>query len=251
MAFTVKAVSGLAGISIRTLHHYDEIGLLKPTQKSASGYRLYTEWDLERLQQILFFRELGFSLREIAAIIDRPGFDRRQALLAHRQLLAERQERLRRLIRSVDRTLEAMERSIPMDEREMFDGFDQAKYEEEARQRWGRTRAFEESVERTKKYTKAEWAAIQQESEQIEQGLAALMDRDPADPEVQEWIRRHHQQLNDRFYTCPPEMYRGLGDLYVQDERFTAHYDKLKPGLARFMQAAMHAYCDRPAPTPR
>lgn len=216
----------------------------QPAQKTEAGYRLYTADDLARLQQILFFRELGFSLREIKDIIDRPGFDRRQALLDHRHLLLVRQERLGRLIRSVDRTLAAMERGTEMDAKEMFDGFDPAEYEEEARQRWGHTEAYRESMERTKRYTKEDWAAIQRESAQIEQGLANLTDREPADPEVQELIRRHYQQINDRFYTCPLEMYRGLGDMYVQDERFTAHYDRVKPGLARFVQAAIHAFCD-------
>jgi DNA-binding transcriptional MerR regulator len=245
MAYTVKAVADLAGISVRTLHHYDEIGLLKPEQVSASGYRLYTETDLERLQQVLFFKELGFGLQEIRSIIDSPGFDRRRALLEHKQLLLERRERIGRLIQSVDRTLEAMERGATMAEKDLFDGFDQSQYEEEARQRWGHTEAYRESTRRAKSYTKADWDAIKQESEQINQGLAALVGRDPADPEVQEWIRRHHQQINDRFYTCSTEIYRGLADMYVQDERFTATYEKIRPGMAQFMRAAMHVYCDR------
>lgn len=245
MAYTVKKVSEVAAVSIRTLHHYDEIGLLKPARKTASGYRLYTEEDLERLQQVLFFRELGFGLSEIKDIIDSPGFNRRQALLRHRQLLLERQERLARLIRSVNRTLEAMERGIQMEAKEMFDGFDQSQYEEEVRQRWGNTKAYEESAQRTKTYTKEDWDAIQKETAEITEGIASLMDRGPSDPEVQKWIRRHHQQINERFYTCPSEMYRGLGDTYVEDSRFAANYDKVKPGLAEFMRAAMHAYCDR------
>lgn len=245
MAYTVKRVAELAGISIRTLHHYDEIGLLKPAQATASGYRLYTEQDLERLQQVLFFRELGFSLHEIKQIIDSPGFDRRQALLEHKQLLLERQERLGRLVESIDRTLAAMERGIQMDEKAMFDGFDQSQYEEEARQRWGHSKEYQESAQRTKKYTKEDWAAIQAESSEIAHAIASLMDRQPSDPEVQAWIRRHHQQINDRFYTCSTEVYRGLGDLYVADERFTAYYEKIRPGMAQFMQAAMHSYCDK------
>ncbi len=245
VAYTVKVVAELAGVSIRTLHHYDEIGLLKPAQVTATGYRLYSPQDLERLQQVMFFRELGFGLHEIKAIIDRPGFDRRQALLEHKQLLLERQERLSRLIQSVDQTLDAMERGIQMDEKDLFNGFDHSQYEEEARQRWGHSREFQQSVERTKKYTKEDWAAIQAEGGEIQQGIAARMDRDPADPEVQEWIGRHHQHINDRFYTCSTEVYRGLGDLYVGDERFTAYYEKVNPGMAQFMRAAMHAYCDR------
>ena len=242
MAYTVKAVADIAGISVRTLHHYDAIGLLKPAQKSAAGYRLYTEGDLERLQQVLFFRELGFGLGEIGAIITRPGFDRRQALLDHRQLLLERQARLGRLIHSVDQTLSAMERGTEMDAKDMFDGFDPTQYEEEARQRWGHTDAYQESARRTQKYTKEDWAAIQAESREIEQGVAALMDRSPADPDVQALIHRHYRQINDRFYTCPPQMYRGLSEMWLQDSRFTERFDQTKPGLAQFMHDAVAAY---------
>lgn len=247
MAHTVKAVADLAGISVRTLHHFDQIGLLKPIESTPAGYRLYTERDLERLQQVLFFRELGLGLREIKAIIDSPGFDRRQALLSHKQLLLERRDRLTRLIAAVDQTIKAMERGIHMDEKVMFDGFDQTKYEEEARQRWGQTEAYKESLKRTQRYTKEDWAAIQRESGQIEQGIAALMDRSPSDPAVQAYISRHYNQINDRFYACPLEMYRGLGDMYVQDDRFAAHFEAIKPGMARFMQAAINAYCDEAA----
>lgn len=134
-----------------------------------------------------------------------------------------------------------------MDEKAMFDGFDQTRYEEEARQRWGQTEAYKESKKRTRKYTKEDWAAVQRESGQIEQGIAALMDRSPSDPEAQAYIARHHKQINDRFYSCPLEMYRGLGDMYVQDERFAAHFEAIKPGMARFMQAAINAYCDEAA----
>lgn len=245
MAHTVKAVADLAGVSVRTLHHYDEIGLLKPGQVSASGYRLYDEADLERLQQVLFFKELGFGLSEIKAIIDSPGFDRRQALLEHRRLLEERRERINRLIGSVDRTLEAMERGTRMDEKQLFEGFDQSQYEEEARQRWGHTDAYKESQRRVKGYTKADWAAIQQESGEIYQGLAALMDRDPGDPEVQALVARHHRQINDRFYTCGPEIYRGLAEMYVADERFTAFYEQIRPGMAQFLSRAMLIYAEQ------
>lgn len=245
MAHTVKAVADLAGISIRTLHHYDEIGLLKPAELSAAGYRLYSQQDLERLQQVLFFRELGLSLHEIQAILDSPGFDRKQALLDHRKLLQERQRRLERLIRSVDQTLEAMKRGTTMDEKAMFDGFDPSQYEEEARQRWGHSKEFQQSVERTKRYTKGDWEGIQQEIGQISQGIAALMERSPEDPEVQGWVGKWHQVINDRFYACSSEVFRGLADLYVQDERFTAVFEKTRPGMAEFMRQAMHAYCDK------
>ena len=243
MAYTVKAVADIAGVSVRTLHHYDEIGLLKPAAHSAARYRLYGDTDLARLQQVLFFKELGFDLKEIKRILSDPHFDRARALAEHRKLLLERQERIRRLIRSVDRTLAAMKKGDQM-KADMFDGFDAAKYEDEARQRWGKSKEFEESIRRTKAYTKQDWDAIKQEGGEITQNLANLMDRNPADPEVQQWIARHHRQINDRFYQCSAEVYRGLGDMYVSDPRFTAVYDNVKPGLAEFMQRAMHVYAD-------
>ncbi|MFO7172256.1 MAG: MerR family transcriptional regulator [Bacillota bacterium] len=245
MAYTVKAVAEMAGVSVRTLHYYDEIGLLRPAKVTAAGYRLYTDADLERLQQVLFFRELGLSLREIRAILDRPDFDRREALRRHRGVLVQQQERIRRLIQTIDRTLAAMEGGEPVAGKDLFDGFDPSQYEEEARRRWGHTREYQESTERTRRYTQADWEVIKAEGKEILEGLAALLDRDPADPEVQNWIRRHHQHINSRFYTCSPEVYRGLADLYVTDERFTAFWERIRPGMAQFMRAAMHAYCDR------
>lgn len=250
MALTVKAVAELAGISVRTLHHYDEIGLLKPAGQSAAGYRLYSREDLERLQQILFFRELEFSLKEIAAILGSPGFDRRQALLAHREALLQRKARIERLIATVDRTLTAMEREdAPMDTREemkeLFDGFDPGEYEEEARQRWGGSREFQESAERTRRYTRQDWQRIAAEAGEIYGSIARLMDRDPGDPAVQEWVGRWHKHISQWYYDCSLEVFRGLGEMYVQDERFTRNIDKTKPGLARFLRDAMQIYCDR------
>ncbi len=250
MAYTVKAVAQLAGVTVRTLHHYDQIGLLRPTSVSRAGYRLYTTADLERLQQVLFFRELGFGLEEIKRIVNSPDFDRRRALLSHRKMLLEKQKRLARLIESVDRTIEAIERSEELDEKEMFEGFeglDRKQLEEwraEARQRWGADRV-DESWRRASRFTKEDWEEIKRESQEINEGLAARTGRDPSDPEVQALIERHFRQIDERFYTVTPEIYRGLGDLYVNDPRFAANYERVKPGLARFMKEAMHVYADR------
>ena len=126
----------------------------------------------------------------------------------------------------------------------MFDGFDAAQYEEEARQRWGHTDAFAESQRRWKGYTPADLAEIQQESQAIIDGLVAVSDRDPADADVQALVARYHRQINERFYECPTSVYRRLADAYVDDPRFTAFYDRFKPGLARFVRDAIHAYCD-------
>lgn len=248
MAYTVKAVSDMAGISIRTLHYYDQIGLLHPAEISPAGYRLYADADLVRLQQILFFRELGFGLSEIRQILDSPDFDPCRALQEHRRALLEQQRRLERLINTVDRTLERLERKEKMmteEMKELFDGFDPSKYGEETRQRWGGSPEFAESQKRTGTYTRADWKAIQQEAAEIYQNLAARMAQQPGAPEVQTWIGRWHQHITKWFYPCSPEVFRGLGDLYVQDERFTQNIDKTRPGLAAFMKEAMAIYADR------
>jgi DNA-binding transcriptional MerR regulator len=213
-----------------------------------NGYRLYQEGDLARLQQVLFFRELEFPLEDIRRIMSSPAFDQREALIAHRRLLREKRARLDRLIASVERTIESMERGERMNDENMFEGFDDAKikeYTEEARQRWGGTDAFEESVRRTKRYGKSDWEDIGSKSGEINNAMVALMGRDPADPEVQQTIGRWFKLIDERFYTVTPEIFRGLGDAYVQDARFTASYDQYKPGLAAFMREAMHVYADR------
>ncbi|SRR5579875_3503639 len=244
MTYTVKFVAEASGVSIRTLHYYDEIGLLKPAQISASSYRLYSDADLQRLQQILFFRELGFSLQQIKDILDAPDFDRREALLQHKQELLMRQQRIARLIQTVDRELEREERAMAVDKQEMFDGFDPEQYEEEGRNLWGNSPTWSESRQRTRKYTREDWQTIRAEGKMISEAIAARMDRAPDDPEVQEWIQRYHQHINDRFYTCTAQIFRGLADCYVQDERFTASWEAIKPGMAHFMSEAMIVYCN-------
>jgi MerR family transcriptional regulator, multidrug-efflux activator len=247
LVYTVKRVADLAGLSVRALHHYDEIGVLRPTSVSPAGYRLYADADLERLQQVLFFREIGFGLREIRDMIDSPTFDRRRALDEHRNLLREKRRQLDALIASVERTIEAVDHGTKLEGKAMFEGFDEKQmeqYREEARGRWGKEKV-DESWRRAAKYSKADWSLISAETEAIESGIAARTDRDPTDPEVQSLVDRWFRLINDRYYDCSAEIFRGLGDLYVQDERFMVHYEKRKAGLAAFMRAAMHVYCDR------
>ncbi len=245
MGYTVKAVAELAGVSIRALHHYDAIGLVRPGERTQAGYRVYSRGDLERLQQVLFFKELGFGLGEIKAILERPDFDRRQALRDHRELLKHRRDRIERLIRAVERTIESMEEGTMLDETAWFDGFDPGPYEEEARQRWGHTAAYEESRVRTASYTQADWEAVAAEQSGILGGIAAVADRRPDDPEVLLAVGRMHSFISERFYACSLEMFRGLGDLAVSDPRFTETFEKLRPGLAAFYAAAVQAYCDQ------
>jgi DNA-binding transcriptional MerR regulator len=252
MPYKVKEVAALAGVSVRTLHHYDQIELLKPESVTPAGYRLYTDANLERLQQILFFKELGFDLQEIKRILDQPGFDRKGALQSHKQLLLEKKKRLEAIIRTVEKTIESLEGGTKMSKEEMFEGFDmaeierhQAQYAEEAKQKYGHTDAYRESERRTSRYTEEDWARIQKKSEAIYRKIIAAMDRGPADPQVQEAVAEWRQHITDSFYDCTPEIFRGLGDLYAADERFKKNIDKHQEGLAAFAREAIHIYCDR------
>ncbi len=249
--YRVREVADLAGVTVRTLHHYDQIGLLKPESVNEAGYRLYSDEDLARLQQILFFKELGFGLRQTKAIIDSPGYDRVQALKAHREILLKQRDRLNRLVATLEKTVESIERGTEMSKKEMFGAFDmseiekhQRKYAKEVEEKYGASAADQESKRRAAAYGPDDWARIMGRGNEIFGRVADLMDRSPSDPEVQQAVADWRQHLTESFYTCTPEILRGLGDLYVSDSRFTANIDKIKPGLAQFFSEAIVIYCD-------
>lgn len=255
MAHTVSQVAALAGVSVRTLHHYDEIGLLRPSGRSGAGYRLYSDADLERLQQVLFFRALEFPLQEICRILGDPEFDLGASLRMQRQLLSERSVKLQALLHAVDAALARLESEEPMTNEEikqMFDGFDPAEHEAEAEQRWGHTDAFQESKRRTARYTKTDWQAIKDEAAAIFARLAALMGAGapPDGAEAMDAAEAHRQHIDRWFYPCPSPLHRGLGQLYVDDPRFTANIDKTSPGLAVYAARAFAANADRAGRTP-
>ena len=240
----VGRVARLAGVSVRTLRHYDALGLVRPAQRSDAGYRLYSDADLERLQQVLFYRELGFRLGDIRRIMEDPAFDRRAALRAQGELLRRKGRRIHDLIAAVEAALEADERGTSMGEKEMFEvfgDFDPEDYREEAEARFD-PRLVKESARRTARYGKDDWLAIRREQEAIRDGLGALVGRDPADPEVQALVARQWRLIDERFYPVTAEIFAGLGEMYVQDPRFAAQYDKVRPGLAAFMRDAMRVY---------
>jgi DNA-binding transcriptional MerR regulator len=234
----------MAGVTVRTLHHYDHVGLLTPSTRTTAGYRLYGKADLLRLQQILFFRELDFPLEQIAAILDDPGFDQVRALESHRRLLQEQVARLQRLLTTVDKTIAGLtEGTMGLTDDELYEGFskEQAeRYRREAREQYG-TAVVEESERRAKQMSKAEWNAVKDEGEDVTRGLAALADRDPGEPEVQALIARHYAWVKT-FWTPDAAAYAGLGQLYTDNPEFRANYDKHRPGMADFMRAAMEYY---------
>ncbi len=247
--YTVGEVGRLAGVSVRTLHHYDEIGLVPPSEHSDAGYRLYTHQDLEQLQQVLFYKELGFGLDEIAKLMA-GQHDRMDALTQQRELIAERMIRLETMLELIDKTLASIEGGIPMTKEEMFEvfgDFDPSEYEDEVRERWGDTDAYRESTRRTKSYSKQDWQRFKNESDEINNQIASLMDEGvaPDDPRAMDAVERHRLQIDEWFYPCSRQMHAGLGRMYVADPRFTATYEKIRPGMAQYMCDAIAANAER------
>ncbi|WP_100402799.1 MerR family transcriptional regulator [Bacillus sp. FJAT-42315] len=240
----VKEVSDLVGISVRTLHHYDEIGLLVPDEVTEAGYRLYSNDNLETLQQILFFRELDFPLKKIKEVINSPSFDREEALQLHRKMLLEKRQRIDRMLGTIDQTIQHMKGEINMSNKEKFAGFDFSHnpYEQEARERWG-DQAVDESNKKIGNITKDEQKEMSKEWDVIYKKLAALRHHSPASQEAQEVIKEWYNFLN-KMGNYSLEAFKGLGQMYVDDERFTKNIDQYGEGLARFMRDAMAVYAD-------
>jgi DNA-binding transcriptional MerR regulator len=245
-AYTVSQLAKMAGVSVRTLHHYDHLGLLKPSARTEAGYRLYGRQDLLRLQQILFYKELDLPLAEIREILADPEFDQVEALRNHRQLLEGRAERLNRLLRTIDKTIRRItEDNMELTDEELYEGFtkEQAeRYQREAREMYDPA-LVAESERRIRKMSKEQWNAVKQEGDEVTRGIAALADRAPGDPEMQALIARHHAWI-EHFYPCSAGVYRGLAQGYTEHPDFRAFYDKYRLGLADFMRAAMEHYAD-------
>ena len=255
----VSEVARIAKVSVRTLHHYDEIGLLAPGRRSAAGYRLYGRAELERLQQILIYRELGFPLDAIARLLDEPALGRARALRAQRELLGEKKTRTEAMIRSVDRAIATLEGTVEMSTEEMFEGFEDLahapqhlrehhrEHAEEAHRRWGDTSAYAASMKRVKAMGREDWAELERRNEANEARMAELL-ASGADPEGDpamagaEAMRLH---IDRWFYPCAHGMHAGLADMYDADPRFRAHYEDRAEGLAAFVAAAIRANARR------
>lgn len=244
MRYTVKQLADLAGVTNRTLRYYDQIGLLHPTSYGENGYRYYGQEAILRLQQILFYRELGLSLEQIKTILSQPDFDLLQSLEGHRRALLERVEQLACLIETVDKTILHLRGEITMSDLEFYKGFDEEQQKrrlKQARQRYG-----DEAMQRTKDwnaYTPEQKNAILGEGHAINMAIVANMDKGFDSPEVQYWIGRWHNAINTYFYDCSLEIFEALGHGYNQDPEFRAFYENIQPGLAAFMEQAMTNYC--------
>lgn len=246
---TVGEVAERFGITVRTLHHYDAVGVLTPSRRTASGYRLYTSADLTRLAQVIVYRRLEMSLDEIASLLDEG--DEVSHLVRQRERVMARLDEMKDLVEAIDQALEKAMTNTPMtddDMRELFgDGFDD--YQAEAEQKWGETPEWKESQRRAKSYGKDDWVRIKAEGEAVEKALSdAFRAGLPPDSEqAMAAAEQHRVHVNRWFYDCPPDFHRRLGDMYVSDPRYVATYDESfgLPGLAAYCRAAIHANADR------
>ncbi len=259
MSYSVHQLARLASVSVRTLHFYDETGLLKPTKVKSNGYRIYEEKELLRLQQILFFRELDFSLAEIKKIIDAPGFDILNALKDQKKLIEMKRGRIDELLKTITKTIKHMEndsqkiikksmtKNMAMKDEEVFEGFNDDKmeqYKKEAKERWGNTDAYKQSMERTKNWTKADYARIKTEQDGLMKEFVVHMDTGVKSPEIQKLVARHRAGIA-QFYDLSNEMYRNLANMYVADDRFGAFYRMYHKDLAEFLRDAINYHCDQ------
>jgi DNA-binding transcriptional MerR regulator len=243
---TVGDVSHLAGVTVRTLRHYDEIGLLRPSGRTEAGYRLYAQEDLARLQEIIVWRQLGFSLAEIQQLLDDREHDRGDALRTQRELVEFELHRLGATARALDEALAAYDQGTEPEETSMFKDFDPTQYEDEARERWGHTDAYRESARRTAKYGPPEWAQIRAEADGVVAQFAALMhEGEGAEGELAQAVaERHRQHISRWFYPVSTGMHRKLAEMYIADPRFTASYEQAAPGLAAYVRDAILANAD-------
>lgn len=238
---TVNEVSKLSGISVRTLHYYDQIGLLHPDQVSEAGYRLYGQASLERLQQILLFRQLEFPLKEIKDIIDSPDFNKEEALDQQIQMLRLQQEHLSGLI---NLALEIKKNGVNKMDFKPFDTSKLDEYAKEAKERWGDSAAYQESARKTKNYTKEDWNMANEQMTSVFAEFGKLKELPPESPDAQMTVKKLQDLIGQFYYACDKEVLAGLGQMYTADQRFKDNIDKMGGnGTAEFAARAIACYC--------
>ncbi len=250
--YTVGELARMSHVSVRTLHHYDSIGLLTPGGRTAAGYRLYSDGDLRRLRQILFYRELEFGLGEIAGMLAAPDAGTDDHLRRQHRLLRQRRARAGALLAALDKEMEARKMGISLTPEEQFEIFGTDKlgeYTAEAEQRWGGTDAWRESARKTAAYTKDDWIAIKAGADRSIAGFTAAMraGEPPAGTVAMDLAEAHRQHICRWFYDCGYPQHRGLAELYTSDPRYTATYDEIEPGFSQYVHDAIMANADRAA----
>ena len=238
--YSINQLAKLAGVTVRTLHHYDKIGLLKPSRGEGNSYRRYSQKELITLTEIMFFRELQFSLAEIKNILNSPSHDREQILLDQKKLLQIKRNKLTKLIKIIDQN---MTTNNPQKALITFSEQEMNKYKAEAKERWGNTDAYKQSFVRTKNWTKEDYKRIGEEGIALTKQIASVMNLPVSDQKVQNLIERQHVGI-EIFYTCSTEKYKGLAEMYITDPRFTKYYEDIAPGLAQFVHDAILHFCN-------
>ncbi|WP_282141538.1 MerR family transcriptional regulator [Cytobacillus oceanisediminis] len=249
MEYTVQKLAQMAGVSSRTLRYYDEIGILKPARTNSSGYRIYGQQEVDRLQQILFYRELGISLDQIKEIISAPAFDAADALKEHREKLLEKRKQLDLLITNVEKTIASAEGRTTMSDKEKFEGFktkmiedNEEQYGKEIREKYG-DETVDKSNAKLMNMTQEEHEAVTKLAEEVNTALAeAMQTGDPAGELAQKAADLHKQWITFYWSEYSKEAHAGLAEMYVADERFKAYYDKIRPGAAEFLRDAINIY---------
>ena len=242
MKMQIKEFAEFTGVSVRTLHYYDEIGLLPPADvDQVTGYRFYDEQSLLRMQEILFYRELDFSLKSIEEILSSPNYDKVKALREQKQLLTLKKERLERLIAAID----AAEKGENI--MKAFDNSEFETYKAEVKERWGNTDAYKEHTEKTKNYGKDKWSSLAADMDIILGEFALCMKNGsaPDAEETQNLVKKLQNHITENYYTCTREILSGLGQMYVADERFKNNIDKHADGTAEFISAAIAIYSQK------
>lgn len=240
-------VAGLTGVSVRTLHHYDKIGLLCPDRNPDNGYREYSENDLDLLQQILFFKECGFSLAEIGKLLGSPSFDREKAFVLQKKYLLHERKRIDAMLDTLDKTMRSWKGEWNMTQKEKFGGFDMTHnpYEEEARRLWG-DEAVDQSNARIRSMSADEQNAIAKGMDELFRELAQVRTESPDSEAAQKAMDKMYYYLNKNFgFQYSLEAFAGLGQMYVDDDRFTRNIDKFGEGLSAFLARSMAVYAGK------
>lgn len=245
MKMHIKELAGLTGVSVRTLHYYDEIGLLKPCSvDEQNGYRFYDESSIQRMQEILFYRELDFPLKDIQMILSSPDYDKQTALKEQKHLLTLKKERLERLISALDGAMKGEKITMKAFDNSEFEA-QREQYAKEAMEKWGSTAAYKESAEKTKDYTNEKWDQVNSAMDGIIAEFAECRKNGSVtgSKEAQTLVKKWQDFISRNCYTCTKEILAGLGEMYVGDERFKANIDRHGDGTAEFMREAIKIYC--------
>lgn len=243
----VNEIAEITGVSVRTLHHYDSISLLTPNRNPENGYREYTDYDIDKLQQILFFKECGFTLANIKELFDNPNFDRKRAFELQKKYLIHEKKRINSMLKNIDRSIKNMKGEITMSQKEKFKGFDFSNnpYEEEARRLWG-DGAVEKSNSHITSLSDEQKNAIAKGMDDLFVSLAKVRHELPDSAIAQKAMDKMYNHFNANFgYKYTLEAFAGLGQMYVTDERFTKNIDEYGHGLSEFLSKAMKIYAEK------